>query len=211
MNELTSSSPVDLGVLFPIDANTFKNLAVNARDLHEYLGVGKDFTNWIRGRIAECGFVEGEDYVKVSNKIEPLQPWKQPGVGTGRTYSPKKASDVKPGVPEPSGYSLPANSRKIEYFCSSDMVKELGMLERNDKGRHIRRYFINAQKEYTLWLNSGNTSSEQAGLLNALQEECEALKVQLKLSETVVLEKNEALVKRTEDLVSVALALARVQ
>jgi phage anti-repressor protein len=36
--------------------------AVNARDLHEALGVGRDFSTWIKGRIAEYGFVEGEDY-----------------------------------------------------------------------------------------------------------------------------------------------------
>jgi phage anti-repressor protein len=35
---------------------------VNARDLHEALGVGRNFSNWIKGRIEEYGFVEGEDY-----------------------------------------------------------------------------------------------------------------------------------------------------
>lgn len=36
---------------------------VNARDLHTFLEVGKDFSNWIKGRIAQYGFVEGVDYV----------------------------------------------------------------------------------------------------------------------------------------------------
>ncbi len=31
---------------------------VNARDLHAALHVGRDFTNWIKGRIEDCNFKE---------------------------------------------------------------------------------------------------------------------------------------------------------
>jgi phage anti-repressor protein len=37
--------------------------AVNARELHEFLEVGKDFTNWIKDRISKYGFAENEDFV----------------------------------------------------------------------------------------------------------------------------------------------------
>ena len=37
--------------------------AVNARDLHAFLGVKRDFTSWIKGRISQYGFVEGVDYL----------------------------------------------------------------------------------------------------------------------------------------------------
>lgn len=36
---------------------------VNARDLHETLDVGRDFSTWIKGRISQYGFEEGRDYV----------------------------------------------------------------------------------------------------------------------------------------------------
>ncbi len=36
--------------------------AVNARDLHQFLEVGKDFTTWIKDRIAKYGFVETHDF-----------------------------------------------------------------------------------------------------------------------------------------------------
>ncbi|WP_223936706.1 antA/AntB antirepressor family protein [Aeromonas caviae] len=36
---------------------------VNARELHSFLKVGRDFSNWIKDRIAEYGFVEGGDYL----------------------------------------------------------------------------------------------------------------------------------------------------
>lgn len=43
---------------------------VNARELHAKLRTGRDFSNWIKGRIDKYGFLEGEDYVttKVSAK-----------------------------------------------------------------------------------------------------------------------------------------------
>lgn len=36
---------------------------VNARELHEFLEVGKDFTTWIKDRIKKYGFKENEDYM----------------------------------------------------------------------------------------------------------------------------------------------------
>jgi phage anti-repressor protein len=40
--------------------------AVNARDLHECLCVGRDFSNWIRQRIEKYSFVENVDYITVA-------------------------------------------------------------------------------------------------------------------------------------------------
>ena len=37
--------------------------AVSARELHLFLGVGRDFSNWIKGRIEEYGFIENQDYM----------------------------------------------------------------------------------------------------------------------------------------------------
>ena len=42
---------------------------VNARELHVFLEVGRDFSNWIKGRIDKYGFVEGEDYVVCSPNL----------------------------------------------------------------------------------------------------------------------------------------------
>lgn len=42
---------------------------IDARTLHKQLGVGKDFTNWIKGRIAKYDFIENEDYKLDSPKL----------------------------------------------------------------------------------------------------------------------------------------------
>ncbi len=41
---------------------------INARTLHKELKVGKDFTNWIKGRINKYEFIENEDYKFCSPK-----------------------------------------------------------------------------------------------------------------------------------------------
>ena len=42
---------------------------------------------------------------------------------------------------------LPSGAKhKIDYHLTIDMAKELGMIERNDKGRQIRRYFLDMEK-----------------------------------------------------------------
>ncbi|WP_143821083.1 antA/AntB antirepressor family protein [Motiliproteus sp. MSK22-1] len=85
---------------------------VSARKLHEVLGVGRDFTNWIRSRIQQYGFVENQDFI---------------------VCSPKRGSKQRGGH----------NAK--EHYVTLDMAKELAMVERSDKGREARRYFIECE------------------------------------------------------------------
>ena len=45
-------------------------LLVNARELHQRLHVGKFFANWIKDRIDQYGFVEGEDFLPILAKSD---------------------------------------------------------------------------------------------------------------------------------------------
>ena len=78
------------------------------RNLHTGLGVGRDHTTWIKGRISEYGFVKGRDF------------------------------EVFPEVGENSSGGRPA---KV-YRLSLPMAKELAMVEGNDMGKLVRRYFV---------------------------------------------------------------------
>ncbi len=43
---------------------------VNARELHGNLGVGKDFSTWIKNQIVRARLLEGQDFIKVTEKGE---------------------------------------------------------------------------------------------------------------------------------------------
>jgi anti-repressor protein len=89
--------------------------AVDARELHGFLAVGRDFSNWIKDRINEYEFAEGVDYVLIRQNG---------GTKTGRG----------------------GDRRSVDYHLSLDMAKELGMVEKNEQGRLIRRYFIDCER-----------------------------------------------------------------
>lgn len=105
--------------------------AVNARELHQKLGSKRRFADWIKQRIEQYGFVENQDFevfhnfVKNSNDVEnqDFQVFNQ------------KVKNSNGG-----------RSRK-EYALSLDMAKELCMVENNDAGRRIRKYFIEVEKK----------------------------------------------------------------
>lgn len=44
------------------DFNGEKKRFVNARELYKWLGVGRDFSNWIKDRIKKYDFVENLDF-----------------------------------------------------------------------------------------------------------------------------------------------------
>lgn len=51
---------------------------VDARRLHEFLGVGRDFSTWIKGRIDEYEFVEQHDYLltKTGEQVPSGTKWR---------------------------------------------------------------------------------------------------------------------------------------
>lgn len=51
----------NLNELLPIGEKNGQK-AVNARDLHSFLQVGKDFSTWIKNRIDKYDFIEGKDF-----------------------------------------------------------------------------------------------------------------------------------------------------
>jgi anti-repressor protein len=101
----------------------------NARDLHTKLQVGKDFSTWITDRIKEYKLIEGEDFHSILGKNE---------------FSPDLGkNDCSPETGVKRGRGRPAK----DYCLTIDTAKELAMIENNDQGRAIRKYFIAVEKE----------------------------------------------------------------
>lgn len=89
---------------------------VNARDLHAFLGIKRDFSTWVKNRITEYGFLIDTDYVLVPQSR---------GINLGRG----------------------GDRRSKEYHLTLDTAKEIAMVERNEQGRQIRRYFIECERQ----------------------------------------------------------------
>lgn len=117
---------------------------VNARELHAFLEVGKDFSTWINTRIQQYGFVENQDYVIGFPNLE--------NQNTGWTVDSPNLGNQKTGwtVDSPvlanQQVGRGGDRRSKEYHLTLDMAKELAMVERNQKGREARRYFIQCEK-----------------------------------------------------------------
>ena len=108
---------VTLIPILPTTINGQASQMVDARVLHAFLEVGRDFSNWIKGRIEEFGFERGADFVSFG--------------------SPNSANQSTRG----------GDRRSIDYLLTIDMAKELAMVERTAKGRQARRYFLDCERQ----------------------------------------------------------------
>lgn len=86
---------------------------VSGRTLHKELGVQTEYKKWF-GRMAEYGFTEGGDFVRVTQK------WDTPG-----------------GIQNVTDHAL-----------KLDMAKEIAMIQRTEKGKQVRQYFIQVERDY---------------------------------------------------------------
>lgn len=91
---------------------------VDAKELHTKLEVATRFDKWIQRRIDDYQFVVNEDYVELGS--------------TG-----KERARLEDGT-----------FAAKNFLLTSDMAKELSMIENNDIGRVARRYFIAVEKEW---------------------------------------------------------------
>ena len=96
------------------------NQTVDARELHEALGVGRDFSTWIKDRIEKYSFADGRDY----------QIFDSPDLGnrTGRG----------------------GDRRSINYLLTISTAKEIAMVENNEQGRKIRQHLIKVEEAWNL-------------------------------------------------------------
>ncbi|WP_294402988.1 phage antirepressor KilAC domain-containing protein [uncultured Clostridium sp.] len=131
--------------IIKIEEKIFNNQSiqtVNARELHEKLENKRQFTDWIKQRIEKYDFVENQDYIIISQNCETI-----------RNYE----NTTRKGV-----------SVSTEYFVSLDTAKELCMVENNEKGKLIRKYFIECEKK----LKQLAPTNLKDALLLAYQQQC---------------------------------------
>lgn len=139
--------------MLPVYENDEGLKLVDARKLHEQLLVGRDFTTWIKSKLNDYGFLEGEEYFLTLTK-------------TGERK----------------------NVTRHDYLLLLDVGKELAMVENNEQGRAIRKYFIEVEKKHRnskpqsqLEILQGaiNQMVEQENRINIISNEQETIKHRL--------------------------------
>lgn len=120
------TEPLSFNELVPVKRRNIGEIqvqTVNARQLHAALMVGRDFATWIKARIDRYGFTENVDFVtEVFTKTG------------GNSQSPDRGIDHTGGKPV------------VDYHLSIGMAKELAMVENNERGRAVRRHFIECER-----------------------------------------------------------------
>lgn len=104
---------------------------ISARELHEFIELGKDFSKWIQGKIYKYQFKSDSDYFVrwVNNAGELIE----------------NEDDTDTMINK--GYSK-------EYFLSFGMAKELCIIENKPLSRKARSYLISCEKNYMNHLNA---------------------------------------------------------
>jgi phage anti-repressor protein len=105
---------------------------VDARLLHGFLDVGRDYTTWIKDRIVEYAFVEGEDFICATGHPD---------------FSPNRGKNHRASEFSPNRAKNRRGRPNRDYFLTLDMAKELAMVERTPRGRQARRYFIACEQQ----------------------------------------------------------------
>ena len=151
------------------EINGILTKTVNARELHSFLEVGRDFSNWIKGRIEKYDFIENQDFI---------------------VDSPNLANQTE---------GRGGDRRSIEYRITLDMAKELSMVENNEQGRLARRYFIQCEKKLKEVRQEPSKSFEPKPLPGSLEDKFNVLKATISMTSLSPVAKETLLLTTVEE------------
>lgn len=99
--------------LIKVSTNENDEQLVSGRELHGFLEVATEYKKWF-SRMTEYGFVENEDFIRVTQKCPTLG-----------------------GV-----------QNITDHLMKLDMAKEISMIQRSEKGKQARHYFLQVEKAW---------------------------------------------------------------
>lgn len=108
-----------------IEVNENQEPILSARELHNFLEVNSNYTTWFK-RMCEYGFDENIDFIEI---------WSDSKNGNVVDYlgSPQKMS---------------ARGYELNHAIKLDMAKEIAMIQRSEKGKQARKYFLKIEKDW---------------------------------------------------------------
>lgn len=104
------------------------NSTVLATHLYNFLEPKTEFRHWIK-RMLDYGFVEGTDFATLINELTSKMTSKE-------TVCRSKMTSKRGG------------HNAIDYVLTLDCAKAIAMVQRSEKGKLIRSYFIEVERQY---------------------------------------------------------------
>lgn len=128
---------------------------IDTKKLHKSLGVGRDYSTWIKGRINKYNFKESVDYDKkwYKNNIK---------------FDDTKTGDVKLDINNSN--QMVRNGYELKYFVTLNRAKELCMIENNEIANIVRKYFITLEstlRNYEEWNKVREPEKQNANILKS--------------------------------------------
>jgi phage anti-repressor protein len=121
----------------------FDKQTVSARALYDFLGLAERFSKWFK-RMISYGLVENIDFTAVSFVICHKQPEDFTFVNNGTPPVPFGTG----GIPLFTNVNNGVYQDIGDYLLTIDAAKHIAMVQRNEKGKQARNYFINIEKLY---------------------------------------------------------------
>ena len=160
--------------LIPLQSQTIDGNAVetvNARELHAFLGVVTRYNDWFSRRTKDYGFTENIDYVCLTQKR------------VTQTSEGREGAAVEQ-----------------VHYVSLDMAKELSMVERTEKGKQARRYFIECEKKL-----KEQTATQPVQPIGELEDKLRTIAFALDRSNISPVAKETALITSAETLTGISI------
>jgi phage anti-repressor protein len=138
---------------------------INARELHFELESKKDFSNWIKARIAKFGFIEGEDYL-----IILTQTGEQKGSGGSNKIEYFISLDMAKELAMVEATKKGREARQYFIKCEKQLRKlekqrlTVDWQEARSKGKGVRGNLGKAIQEYERYCDStGHVRKDKEG------------------------------------------------
>ncbi len=114
---------IQLNEIIKIDLTTIAGESVqtcNARNLHKFLEVRQDFSEWTKAQIGRARLVENRDYIAVPQKGDAII---------------NDLRGLRPGL-----------DYTINYHLTIEAAKHVAMMSGTDKGYEVREYFLECER-----------------------------------------------------------------
>ncbi|WP_419868717.1 antA/AntB antirepressor family protein [Chryseobacterium sp. CT-SW4] len=120
---------------------------VLATDLYKFLEPKTEFRHWIK-RMFSYGFVEGKDFWTPLSDSEFTSKMTESFWRSFLTAKKQTEITEKLYTSKMMGKEQRGGHNAKEYILSLDCAKSISMVQKSEKGRQIRNYFIEAEKEF---------------------------------------------------------------